>query len=236
MCCSRVCSASLSAWRPRLSTETPDDPARHGAAELLVGGEVGGVGPAVAEGHAEALRVADCDIGAELAGRCQQDEAEQVGRDRDHRSLPARLLDNPGVVRHRAADFRVLQQDAEERPFRQPGPVIAHLDLDADGLGAGLHHRDGLRQAGVGDEEAVAAVLGDAVAHVHGLGRRRAFVEQRGVGAAKPGEVHHHGLEVEQGLQPAPGKSPVDRACTRCTSPDSPRMLRWMTGGVMVSW
>ena len=69
----------------------------------------------------------------------------------------------------------------------------------------GLHHRDGLRQAGVGDEEAVAAVPGDAVAHVHGLGRRRAFVEQRGVGAAKPGEVHHHGLEVEQGLQPALG-------------------------------
>ena len=180
-----------------------DDPPRHGAAVLLVGGEIGGVRPAVTQRHAEALRAADRDVGAELAGRRQQHQAEQVRRNRDHRALRVRLLDDPPIVGHRAAGLGVLQQDAEERTLRQARTVIAHLHLDADGLRAGLHHRDGLRQAGVGDEEAVAAVPGDAVAHVHGLGRRRCLVEQRGIGAAKPGKVHHHGLEVEQRLQPA---------------------------------
>ena len=114
-----------------------------------------------------------------------------------------RLLDDPAVIGHSAAGLGVLQQDAEERPLREPCAVIAHLHLDADGVCAGLHHRDGLRQAGVGDKEAVAAVLGDAVAHVHGLRRRRGLVEQRGVGAGEAGEVHHHGLEVEQRFQSA---------------------------------
>ena len=180
-----------------------DDAARHGAAVLLVGREVGRVRPAVAERHAEALRAAHRDVGAELAGRRQQHQAEQVGRNRHDRALRVRLFDDPPVVGHPAAGLGVLQQDAEERPLRQPCAVIAHHHLDADGLRAGLHHRDGLRQAGVGDEEAVAAVLRDTVAHVHGLGRRRRLVQQRRVGAVEPREVHHHGLEVEQRLQAA---------------------------------
>ena len=180
-----------------------DDPPRHGAPVLLVGGEVGGVRPAIGEGDAEALRAADRDVGAELAGRRQQDEAQEVCRDRDDRPLCMRLLDDPAVIGHPAAGLGVLQQDAEERPLREPCAVIAHLHLDADGVCAGLHHRDGLWQAGVGDKEAVAAVLGDAVAHVHGLGRRRGLVEQRGIGAGEAGEVHHHGLEVEQRFEPA---------------------------------
>ena len=182
-----------------------DDAARHGAAVRLVGGEEGGVGAAVAQRHAEALGAADRDVGAEFAGRGQQDQAQQVGGDRDDGPLCVRLLDEAAVVGHAAAGLGVLQQDAEEGSFRQARPVVADHDLDADRLGAGLHHRDGLRQAGVGDEEAVTAVPGDAVAHLHGLRRRRGLVEQRGVGAGEAGEVHHHGLEVEQRLQPALG-------------------------------
>ena len=202
MCCSRVWEREPQRLAPAAVDRDADDPARHGAAVFLVGGEEGGVGAAIAQRHAEALRAADRDVGAEFAGRRQQDQAEQVGGDRDRRPLPMRLLDDPAIVRHRAAGFRVLQQHAEEGAFGQARTVIADLDLDADCVGAGLHHGDGLRQAGVGDEEAVAALPGDAVAHVHGLGRRRGLVEQRGIGAGEAGEVHHHGLEVEQRLQP----------------------------------
>ena len=48
------------------------------------------VRPAVAERHAEALRVADDDVGAHLAGRREQRQRQQVGRDRDqHAGLRA---------------------------------------------------------------------------------------------------------------------------------------------------
>jgi hypothetical protein len=41
--------------------------------------------------------------------------------------------------------------------------------------------------------------------HVHGLGRRRRFVEQRGARHVEPAQIHHHGLEVEQRLEAALG-------------------------------
>ena len=44
-----------------------DEAAGQGALELVAGGEIGGVGTAVAHGHAEALRGSDGDVGAELA-------------------------------------------------------------------------------------------------------------------------------------------------------------------------
>ena len=183
----------------------PDDPSRHGATILFVGGEVG----RRAARHSRGGTPKRCELPTAMSapnspGGRQQDEAQKVCRYSDDRPLCMRLLDDPAVIGHPAAGLWVLQQDAEERPLREPCAVIAHLHLDADGVCAGLHpHRDGLWQAGGGDKEAVAAVLGDAVAHVHGLGRRRGLVEQRGVGAGEAGEVHHHGLEVEQRFEPA---------------------------------
>ena len=46
-----------------------DDAAGHDALELVAGGEEGGMRSAEAHGHAEALRGADGDVGAELARR-----------------------------------------------------------------------------------------------------------------------------------------------------------------------
>ena len=39
--------------------------------------------------------------------------------------------------------------------------------------------------------------------HVHGFGSGGGFIEQRGIGDFHAGEVHHHGLVVEQSLQSA---------------------------------
>ena len=64
-----------------------DQAAGQRALELVAAGEVGGVRAAVAHRHAEALRVADDDVGAELAGRHQQRQREQVGGD-DRKAAP----------------------------------------------------------------------------------------------------------------------------------------------------
>ena len=63
-----------------------DEAARHRAAELVAGGEEPGVGTAVAERHAEALRRSDAHVGALLARRGEE-RARQAGR---WRRRPAR--------------------------------------------------------------------------------------------------------------------------------------------------
>ena len=86
------------------------------------------------------------------------------------------------------------------------GDVVDHVDADADGVGPGLHHGDGLRERVGGDHEARAVALGhQAGAHGHGLGGGCALVEQRRVGQLGAGEVGDHGLEVQQRLETALG-------------------------------
>ena len=159
--------------------------------------------PAVAHGDAEPLGAAEDDVGAQLARRRQQRQAEDVGRDADQGlARPGDLGDRPHVA-HLAARPRVLQEHAEEVLPVQLAVGIAHRDLDAERPGPGLDHGQGLRVAVAVDEEALGLVLGDPVRHGHGLGPGRRLVEQRGVGQLHPGQVHDHLLEVEQDLEPA---------------------------------
>ena len=53
------------------------------------------------------------------------------------------------------------------------------------------------------DEEHVALALRGAVRQRHGFRRRRALVEQRGIGDIESGKIADHGLEIEQRLEPA---------------------------------
>ena len=98
-------------------------------------------------------------------------------------------------------DARDVEQVARMRHHAVRG--VTTIDRDAERPGSRLHHRDGLRVAVVGHEEAVALAAGGGVGQVHGLGHRGRLVEQRGVGERQAGQVRDHGLEVEQRLQPA---------------------------------
>ena len=51
------------------------------------------------------------------------------------------------------------------------------------------------------DQKHAALVAGGAPAHGHRLGRRRGLIEHRGVRHWQTGQVAHHGLKIEQGLQ-----------------------------------
>jgi hypothetical protein len=72
------------------------------------------------------------------------------------------------------------------------------------------------------------------VEHGHRLGGGGGFVEQRGVGDVEAGQVGDHGLEIEQRFEPAlRDLGLVGRVGVY--QPGFSRMLRWMTGGVIVS-
>ncbi len=73
-------------------------------------------------------------------------------------------------------------------------------------LGPGVYHRQSLGMGVDIDKKYVGlAFLVLALAHGHGFGRRRAFVEHGGVGHFHAGQIHDHLLEVEQRFQPALG-------------------------------
>ena len=83
---------------------------------------------AEAQRHAEALRRADGDVGADLAGRGEQGEREQVGRDDDERARGVRRLDQRAQVANRAGRAGVLHQHAEDVAVGQRVGEILHDD------------------------------------------------------------------------------------------------------------
>ncbi len=97
----------------------------------------------------------------------------------------------------------VLQQYAESPLDRRDAVVRPDDHTDAQRLGTGFEHSDGLRVAIRVDDEHVAGLVVEPVAHRHRFGRRGGLVEQRRVGKLHPGQVGDHGLEVHQRLESA---------------------------------
>ena len=115
-------------------------------------------------------------------------------------------LDHCAVVEHFAVAGRVLQQGAEEGTDIAQFTLVADHDLDAQWLGTGAQHVEGLRVAVHGGEEGVAGlVFRQALAEGHGFGSGGGFVEQGCVGDRQAGEVADQGLEVQQRFQAALG-------------------------------
>jgi hypothetical protein len=159
-----------------------------------------------AQRHAEALGAADGHVGAELARRGQQGQGQQVGGHGHQGVGGVEALGQCAVVEHVTVARRVLQQGAEERRHVAQFTLVADHHLDAQRLGTGAQHVEGLRVAVHGGEELVAAlVLAQALAEGHGFGGGGGFVEQRGVGDRQAGEVADQGLEVQQRFETALG-------------------------------
>ena len=177
--------------------------ARHQALVGIPGRQVSGMRAAVAERHAEALRRADRDVGAEFARRRQHGEREQVGRHHDQRVLGMRLGHGVGVVMQLAIQRRILQQHAEAFQLIEARAMVAHHHLDADRRGARAHDIDGLRKTVLRHEESLALALRQPLAERHRFRRGGRFVQQGCIGDFHAGQVRHHGLEIQQCLQPA---------------------------------
>jgi hypothetical protein len=161
------------------------------------------VGAAVEHGDAEALGGPDHDVGAERAGRLEDGEGQQVRGDHGQGAALVGGLDDRPRVEDPAGGAGVLHQHAAEVAVGQAVGEVGHDDLDAHRVGAGADHLDGLRQGvGVDDERTAGASLG-APDERHRLGGGRALVQQAGVRSGQTGQVADHGLEVDQGLEPA---------------------------------
>ncbi|CEI74776.1 Uncharacterized protein PAE221_00336 [Pseudomonas aeruginosa] len=183
-----------------------DQASRHVPLEGVAGGEIGRVRAAEAERHAEALGAADGYVGAELARRGQQGQRQQVGGHRDQRIDRMEAADQFAIVDDLAVAGGVLQQRAEVGGEVFDGALVADHHLDAQRLGTGAQHVEGLRVAMAGGEECLAgAVLRQTLAEGHGLGGGGRLVEHRGVGDRQAGQVADQGLEVQQRLQAALG-------------------------------
>ncbi len=189
-----------------------DDPARRLAHVLLERREERRMRAAVTERHAEPLRVAVDDVGAHLARRRQQRQRQQVGANRDQHPCRLRPRDERPQVEDAAAVVRRLDQRAEDAlaELHRVESFVRHQDdLDAERFRPCVQQVERLRKTRVGHQELRRAA--DALElsrlhprqHRHRFGRGGRFVEQRGVGDRHPGEVAHHGLEVEQRLEPA---------------------------------
>jgi hypothetical protein len=115
-----------------------DDTAGHSALVRVLAGQERGVGPAIAKGHAEALRVADDDVGAHLARRGEDCEGEKVGNeDRDHLVLLA-LLGDPREVGDCAVRRGVRQENSQESGVRLEVIDVADDNINAHGFSAHL--------------------------------------------------------------------------------------------------
>ncbi len=181
----------------------PDEPPREVPLQTRAHRHESGVRAAVEQRHAEALGRADHDVGAHLAGRLEQGQGEQVGRhDRGGTPLVGGIDHRSGVT-HGAVGAGVLDEHGVHRLLPQPRPGVAHVDLDAQRLGPGADHLDGLRQHALVDDEPARGLAVRALAQRHRLGGRGALVEQRRVGRGQTGQVPDHGLEVQQRLEPA---------------------------------
>ena len=180
------------------------DPPRQVALVLLLRGEERGVRPAVAHRHPEALGRAERHVRAELARRAEEGQGEQVGRHRQQGAFGVGALGEAGEVADDAVRGRVLHEHAEEALGREVDALHrAHVDVDPEGRRLRAHDRDRLRVAVLRHEEAVLAGLRHRAAQRHRLGGGRGLVEEGRVGEGQAGEVGHHRLVVEQGLETA---------------------------------
>ena len=174
---------------------------------FVAAGQVGGVRAAAAHRHAEALRGAQRDVGAQFARGRDERQRQQVGRHDEGRLV---RVDAPGLgaqVVHAAVGGGRLDQRGEvvaagdqRVPFLRG---VRQHHLQPQRRGARLDDLEGLRVAVAGHHEAVALALDAALGQRHGLGRGGGLVQHAGVGHGHARQVADHGLEVDQRLHAA---------------------------------
>ena len=182
-----------------------DDASGQVAFEFIARREERRVWAAVAEGHAEPLRIADGDIGAPLPGRRQHCQRQQIRRDRDNGAGRVRPLAERPVVADRAIRRWILQQCTND----VAGVEIKAVRIPDDHLEparrrAGTHDGDRLGMAIHIDEIALLALLfRDRLGEVHRFGGCGSLIEQRRIRDLETGEIRDHRLEREQRFQPS---------------------------------
>ena len=183
-----------------------DQPSGQRALQLGPDGDEPRMRTAVEQRDTEALARADRDVGTPFPRRGHGGEGQQVaGRDHLRTLRMSRLGDRAELVGagQPAAGSGGLDDHGERVARRDGGQqvTLGHLDAQAECLGPGPDHGDGLRQ-GVGVQQQDRSRLRGPAGQGHGLGHGGRLVQQTRAGDGQTGEIGDQGLEVEQGLQP----------------------------------
>src|SRR3546814_4879060 len=97
----------------------------------------------------------------------------------------------------------ILEERAEHVDRVEIGEGVAYDNAPAKRCGARLDQRDGLRMAGLIDEEGISLRLRLTLAERHGFGGGGRLVEQRGIGDVEAGQVADHRLKVQERFEAA---------------------------------
>ena len=111
-----------------------------------------------------------------------------------------RFLRKIGVVEYLPTRCRILKQDAENIPVQRDVSMIAHHHFDILWFRPRAHHFNRLGVALFRNEKLAPLVLAHVHRHGHRLCGGRGLVQQRGVGDLHAGEVHDHGLKIQERL------------------------------------
>ncbi len=185
-----------------------DQASGHLAFEFILRGEEAGVRAAETHRHSETLRRADGHIGPEFAGRPQQRERQQVGRNKAHRAGRMGFFKEAGKIVDAAGGVGILHEHAKDLAGDFAGAVVADHDRHIERFGARADDVDGLGVTFFRDEKhrgLVAVAELDAVGQHHRLGRGGAFVEHRSVGDLQARQIRDQSLKVQQRFEPALG-------------------------------
>ena len=169
----------------------------------ILDGHVSRVRTAVTNRNAEALRGADGDVSAHFTGRLQKRQRQKIGGDGGNRARLVQAGNQAGEIADMAVGARILEDRTEHIDRVEISKGVADNHLPAERGRAGLDQRNGLRMAIGVNEEGGRRGFRNALAHRHGFGSRRRFIEQRCVGNIETGQIADHGLVVQQRLKAA---------------------------------
>ncbi|CAI6084484.1 unnamed protein product [Clonostachys chloroleuca] len=187
-----------------------DDTSRNLALVLLGAGEESSVGASISQRNTKSLGAAEGNVGAELAGRLELSEGQEIRGDANETLALVDKVREALVVENTTTGVGVLEKNTNEalagllHEFVIVGEDVTDDELNAESLRSGLENLKSLGVAVLGHNEGLASALGGVgKSHGHGLGSGSSLIKDGGVGDLKASQVGDHGLEVEQGLETA---------------------------------
>ncbi len=193
-----------------------DQPAGHVPLERIARGEERRMRPAVSHRHTEPLRTADRHVRAELAGRLQERNGQEVGCHHHQCFLLMDLANERLIIQNYSVCRGILEQHPERLFVQREFSVVTDNDGNSQRFGARLDHRDGLRMTSLGNEKGVLAFASlQSVAHGHRFGSGRRFIQKRRVGDFQTRQVGHHGLKIQQRFESSLGNLRLIRCVLR---------------------
>ena len=172
---------------------------RHLTLEAIAHGQVTSVRATKAQRNTKALRGAHSNVSAELTGRAQHRERQQISGDHGETAVSVRLRDRISGVNDPARSTRVLNKNT--KTFRQRGGEVALEQFDSERLSAPRQNGLGLWQRiGVNHEDR-AFLTRDTTSQQHGFSNGGGLVQHGGVSGGHASEISDHRLEVQEGFQ-----------------------------------